>query len=222
MRTRPWITCSLRWHCRTRRACSRRICTLQWRPLRSRASVLQTTSQPAHPLDRRFATLCTPILISSNHSSSSSPCTLVLCQLSCGGSVFLFLCFILFTAVLGFFLTIHSPCFSYANDTDITHIAWFLAAFPLFSFNGSSIAPTTVNHSNRRSRFNLDVIPPITHQVIPLQHNRIALVIAVFFLSYSPQQQSLTFIIICHAHLFRSTSWSFPLPILLPSTINFQ
>ena len=117
-------------------------------------------------------------------------------------------------------MTIHSPCFFHANDTDIIHIAWFLAAFPLFSFNGSSIAPTTVNRSNRRSRFNLDVIPPITHQVIPLQHNRIALVIAVFFLSYSPQQQSLPFIIICHVHLFRSTSWSFPLSNL--ASVDYQ
>ena len=105
-------------------------------------------------------------------------------------------------------MTIHSPCFFHANDTDITYIAWFLAAFLLFSFNGSSIAPTTVNRSNRRSRFNLDVIPPPSIKLS--LYNTIALLSLSpsFFIIFS-QQQSLTFIIIRHAHLFRSTSWSF-------------
>jgi len=68
---------------------------------------------------------------------------------SCSGgrSDIPFWSFISFMAVFGVFFFDHSfILLSHANDMDIIHIAWFLAAFPFFffSFNRSSIAPTTL------------------------------------------------------------------------------
>lgn len=122
----------------------------------------------ARPLDRRFATLCTRI-----HISSKSSLVIVIVTVHLGPlpaelsrlSVHLFFCvpFLLrlFWDFFFSFLTIHSTCFFHANDTDITHIAWFLLHFPFlliqrleFCSNDLSIVLTVV------PRFNLDVILP--------------------------------------------------------------
>lgn len=122
----------------------------------------------ARPLDRRFATLCTRI-----HISSKSSLVVVIITVHLGPlpaelsrlSVHLFFCvpFLLrlFWDFFFSFLTIHSTCFFHANDTDITHIAWFLLHFPFlliqrleFCSNDLSIVLTVV------PRFNLDVILP--------------------------------------------------------------